>query len=98
MSARTRFERTCLSAAKGAWMQAKDAGSQRGEGCRFDARSLTRLERGDVFEIIDVEEDAHAGQAELQLPLDHGRLILARAPHVGEEEVKLAPRRERQLG
>ena len=79
-------------------MQAKDAGSQRGEGCRLETRSLTRLKRGDVFEIIDVEEDAHAGQAELQLPLDHGRLILARAPHMGEEELELAPRRERQLG
>ena len=26
--------------------------------------------------IVTVEEDAYAGQAELQLPLDHGDLVL----------------------
>eukprot|EP00965_Chrysotila_dentata_P219805 6191359-Pleurochrysis_carterae.AAC.16 len=43
-------------------------------------KSQCRLESVGVA--AHVEEDTHAGQAKLQLPLDHGHLILSAPPDV----------------
>ena len=49
--------------------QSLDAGygrkAQVGEGCRFEARSLTSLKCADVLQIVNVQENAHAREAEL---------------------------------
>ena len=51
------------------------------------ARLDLLLERRDVGEIVDVEEDPHAGQGLLEQLLDRARLVLPRRPHVRDEEV-----------
>ena len=83
-------------------MQVMDASSVQAQHAarvaQVRGRSLTRLECGDVDEVVDVEEDVHAGQAELQLPLDHRHLILPRAPYVAQKEVVDDPAREGQRG
>eukprot|EP00965_Chrysotila_dentata_P094656 3130360-Pleurochrysis_carterae.AAC.2 len=45
------------------------------------------LQERDVFQIVDIKEDAHARQTKLQLPLDDSHLVLSCPPHVAEEEV-----------
>mmetsp|Transcript_14380 Transcript_14380/g.34182 ORF Transcript_14380/g.34182 Transcript_14380/m.34182 type:complete len:521 (+) Transcript_14380:3-1565(+) len=59
----------------------------REEGEDHDALLDVRLERRDVGEVVDVEEDDHRGEHRLQPPLDHRRLVLCGGPHVRDEEV-----------
>jgi hypothetical protein len=49
------------------------------------------LQRADVLQVVDVEEDGHAREQQAELPLDRGALVLPRAPDVREEEVPLVP-------
>eukprot|EP00965_Chrysotila_dentata_P117990 3900424-Pleurochrysis_carterae.AAC.1 len=57
----------------------EDEHSRAGLDVLFQAR--------DVLQIVDIEENTHAGQTELQLPLDDSHLVLSCPPHVAEEEV-----------
>ena len=47
---------------------------------------------------VHVEEDHHARQQQLQLPLDDGALVLPRAPDMAEEEVVVLARPQQQHG
>ena len=66
-----------------------------------DQHRLRRLDVSrqvaDLLEVVDVEEDADAGQQQLQLPLDDGHLVLPRRPDVREEEVPRHVAAEREL-
>ena len=49
------------------------------------------LQRADVLQVVNIEEDGDAREQQAELPLDGGALVLPRAPDVREEEVPLVP-------
>ena len=55
------------------------------------------LQRADVLQVVNIEEDGDAREQQAELPLDGGALVLPRAPDVREEEVPLVPFRKLEL-